>query len=171
MEFIEQLKKLQLFKPDMTILDVGCHEGKFTEFFTQFGSVDAIDKYDRVLDKTKFNFTQINLEDFYSDKKYDLIFARNVFFFTNDPITQVVRYSEFLKPQGIFCLTLMGVDDPWTIPNAEGVRCTSVTRDQVSNFTDKFETLWFFEDTSEHPRMDGKGIKKWHLYKMILKKK
>lgn len=171
MEFIEKLKENNLLYSDMQILDVGCHDGKFTELFTEFGTVDAIDKHDRVLDKSKFNFTQIGLEDFQTDKDYDLIFARNVFFFTGDPIAQAKRYADFLKPEGgVFCLTLMGVDDPWTMPNVEGVKCTSVTSEQVSEFMKLFKTIWFFEDTSEHPRMDGKGIKKWHLYKMILQK-
>ncbi len=65
----------------------------------------------------------------------------------------------------------MGVEDPWTMPNAAGAKCTAVTQDQVTEFVQPFEKVWFFEDTIEHPRMDGKGIKKWHLYKMILKKK
>lgn len=171
MEFIEQLKKNNLLHSDMEILDVGCHSGKFSQFFTQFGIVDAIDKYDEIEDKTNINFRRTRLEDFISSKKYDLIFARNVFFFTSDPIMYATKYVEALKQGGIFCLTLMGVEDPWTMPNAAGAKCTAVTTDQVSNFTNQFETIWFFEDTTEHPRMDGKGIKKWHLYKMILKKK
>lgn len=133
--------------------------------------MDAIDKFDDIEDKTNINFTQTNLEEFNPSKKYDLIFARNVFFFTSDPIGQAKRYAESLKSGGIFGLTLMGIEDPWTMPNAVGAKCTAVTQEQVTEFLKSFEQVWFFEDTTEHPRMDGKGIKKWHLYKMILKKK
>ena len=171
MEFIEKLKENNLLRPGMEILDVGCHDGKFSKFFTQFGAVDAIDRFDGIEDKTNINFTQIQLEEFHPNKQYDLIFARNVFFFTNNPIAQANRYAESLKVGGVFALTLMGVEDPWTMPNAAGAKCTAVTNDQVTEFMKPFEQIWYFEDTSEHPRMDGKGIKKWHLYKMILKKK
>lgn len=171
MEFTDQLNKNNLLYPDMDILDVGCHDGRFSEFFTKFGTVDAVDKFDDIENKRNINFTQTNLEDFHPSKKYDLIFARNVLFFTNDPIGQAQRYAETLKVGGIFCLTLMGVEDPWTMPNTAGAKCTAVTQDQITEFIKPFEQVWFFEDTTEHPRMDGKGIKKWHLYKMILKKK
>ncbi len=45
MEFLEQLKNNDLLHLGMEILDVGCHNGKFSEFFTKFGTVDAIGMY------------------------------------------------------------------------------------------------------------------------------
>lgn len=174
MEFMEQLKSLGIYQPDMDILDIGCDNGwLFTRLNKPGRNFDLIDRVDNLGPEIKnapnVRFFQTSLLEFVPDRKYDLVFARNVFFQTPHQIEEAARYAKCLKPGGVMCVSFLGENDPWARKDAEGASYYSVSKNEVSRFAESHEVLWFNEFQEELPRMDG-TLKFWHWYQVIIKK-
>ena len=171
MEFAVQLKKLSIWRLQMDILDVGCGNGKFFQkFFKPGRNYDAVDIVDLIPDKTNLRFYKKSFTEFIPDKKYDLIFARNVFSQEPEPIKEAARYATYLKPAGIMCVSFMGDNDPWVTEGmSNGTKWYGVSRDEVVDFQKNFKILWNNEFSDKFEQADG-IMKDWHWYQMILKK-
>lgn len=155
----------------MDILDVGCGNGWMLQGARRPGrNYDAIDIADLLPDKTGMRFFQESFVDFVPDKKYDLIFARNVFSQEVDPLGQAKRYAQFLKPGGVMCVSFMADDDSWTMRGVpDGGRWHGVSKDQVSEFQKGFEVLWFNEFLGDFKKNASEEIRHWHWYQLIIK--
>jgi len=86
--------------PHAQILDVGCANGLFIDFFLKYGHVDGfdfVDEYVEYCNKKYANNKNVNIEqkditNFIADKKYDLIFVGGVLAYVDDlKIDQVVK--------------------------------------------------------------------------------
>lgn len=175
MEFLDQLKELKLYKLDMDILDIGCDNGWFfmrtNKSDRRYDLIDHIDGLDsEIKNAPNVSFIQTSLLDFVPNKQYDLIFARNVFFEIADQIKEVARYTQYLKPEGVMCVSFLGENDPWVKKNPTRGLYYKVSKDEISQLMESYEVLWFQEFQGEFLRKDG-TLKFWHLYQMIIKNK
>lgn len=154
----------------MDILDVGCGNGWFLQRALKPGRhCDGVDTVDTIEDKTGIRFFKESFVDFVPDRKYDLIFARNVFFQEQGQLDQARRYASYLKPGGVMAVSFLADDDPWvTEGTVKGEKYYGVTKNEVVEFQKGFETLWSEEFADEFPNKDGK-VKYWHWYQLIIK--
>jgi SAM-dependent methyltransferase len=177
MEFLEQLKALGLYKPEMDVLDIGCAEGwlffKLIELKPgrRYDAVDIRDRlYDKI-DRSRVRFFQESFVNFVPDKKYDLIFARNVFFQEPGQIQQALRYSQYLKDDGVMVASFLGVDDPWADTVFDGIDYYSVTDEELVEFKKQVHVLWESENPKFRNTIRNNTEKEWHMYRLIFKKK
>jgi len=174
MEFLEQLRVLGVYKPEMDILDVGCRTGwrfqKLDKPGRNYDGVDIIDILDFSIDRSRIRFFKESLTEFIPDKQYDLIFARNVFFFSEDQIAQVEKYFKYLKVGGIMCVTFMLDNDPHVGQRTDEVSTWyGVSHAELNNFVETKEILWKDEFEGETTSMtERKSL--WHVQFFILKK-
>lgn len=172
MEPIKQLKRLGLLKPEMDILDIGCRNGWLFERLKKPGrNYDAVDIYDNLPDKTGMRFFQESFTTFVPDKKYDLIFAKDVFFCEPNQIEHAIRYLDYLKPDGVFFVSFMLEDDPHVGMRAiDDTFWYGVSQDKIDFFMQQGDILWKEDFQGEAPTFSGK-MRQWHVYSIIFKKK
>jgi len=171
MEFLEQFKRLDILKPGMDILDVGCYNGwLFQRLYRPGYHYDGVDIVDLIQNKNNLRFYQESFTEFIPDKKYDLIFARNVFMQCPDQIEQVKRYMQYLKSSGVMAVSLMGNNDPWVEKIVDDISYYKVTKEEVEDFKNKYQLMWLEDFKGEGSGFSGK-IKLWHWYRMIIKNK
>jgi len=170
MEFIEELKRHELLRKTGEVLDLGCHSGIFSKTFAELGySVDAVDFKNKLTKNDKnIHFHLSKIEDFKPTKSYDVIFARNVVFFTENPIATTERYLQYLKPGGALCVSFLGKNDGWK--NEKWFR--PVTEKDLKDFILKnnLEELSFKESERPNGLMMNGDTKYWHMFKLVLKK-
>lgn len=174
MEFLDQMRKLGIYQPDMDILDIGCDNGWLFMRLNKPGrNFDLVDRVDglgpEIKNAPNARFFQASLLDFVPDKQYDLVFARNVFFQVAHQIDEAARYAEYLKPGGIMCVSFMGENDPWANKDIDGDSYYSVSQKEFSQFMESYEVLWFNEFQGEFQRKGG-SLKFWHWYQVIVRK-
>jgi 2-polyprenyl-3-methyl-5-hydroxy-6-metoxy-1,4-benzoquinol methylase len=169
MEYINELKNNKLLKSSGQVLDLVCHNGKFAQVFADMGyTVDAVDIKNFIMNKIDHvSFFLSNIETYQPENQYDIIFARNVLFFTKDPIGTISRYLEFLKPEGVLCLSFLGSKDPWSIDHS----AVPVELEDIEMFIkeNNLKKIFFNEVDGEGLLMNG-DTKYWHMYKMVLQK-
>ncbi len=174
MDFISELKKLNIFKPDMAILDIGCWNGWLADKLLRLNrTYDGVDIKDRIKDKNRngLRFFQDSFLTFIPDRKYDLIFARNTFFQQQGQIQQALRYASYLKEGGVMCVSFLGVDDPWADIEFDGIKYYSVTEKELTDFKDKVNVLWEIDNPKFRSTLMDGSEKDWHMYKIIFKNK
>jgi SAM-dependent methyltransferase len=160
---------------DKTVLDVGCHGGTFSQTFIDKGcSVTGVDVADVVKPemKSNLNFTFVNesIDALDIDKKFDVVFARNIFPFSKLPAAEVIQTAgEFVASGGIYFFTYFGSDEVW---GKEG-KVLTVNRADIDTIVgglkSEFELKFFAEEKFEGPTMSG-GVKFWHIFRVVLKK-
>jgi 2-polyprenyl-3-methyl-5-hydroxy-6-metoxy-1,4-benzoquinol methylase len=146
-------------------LDVGINEGFYAEKFVDAGyRVHGIDKNPMPKAIPGVTFTQVRLEDFKTDNKFNLIFARRVLHHTGDPLKYAKNLIDFLDPNdGVFAVSFLGLDDPWVISGkSKGV-----------HYMEAYQLLSLhlelFYDGTKHERgksMSGE-FKLWHIHSFI----
>lgn len=171
MEFIYQLKQLKLFKPDMAILDIGCRNGWLYDRLKKPGrTYDGLDQIDMIENKDGIRFFKESFTTFLPDKKYDLIFARDVFFFDSYQLTQVERYLTFLKPDGVLCVSIMLEDDPHVgRKDSDGTIFYGVSSTDLESFLENKDILWK-QDFKGDALSLGNNLVSWHLCQLIIRK-
>lgn len=176
MEFIEQLKNLQLFKPGMDILDVGCNNAWLFQRLNKpgrnFDLIDIVNNVDSdIKNQSNVRFFQESFTEFEPDKKYDLIFAKDTFFHHSDQIGQAVRYMNYLKPNGVACIAFMLEDDPHVGRRAiDGSAWFGVSQEIIDSFLKNYEVLWKKDFDGEYLNMAEKLVV-WHVQYFILRNK
>jgi 2-polyprenyl-3-methyl-5-hydroxy-6-metoxy-1,4-benzoquinol methylase len=111
---IPLLTKLQLLEGNKTALDVGTKDGKIAQQLSTLGlEVDAIDIEKIPEHNPVINFEQTSLEDFLkkNTKHFDIVIARHVLPFTNDPLVLISKLNSIA---GIFIFTCFGPQDEWS---------------------------------------------------------
>lgn len=100
----------QFLKKNGSLLDVGCGEGilqeriapsNYSKYFGLDISQEAI-KIAKIKADDKTFFTCTNLNDFEPAEKYDAIVFNEALYYVGNHEAVVKRYSQFLKPDGIF---------------------------------------------------------------------
>ncbi|OGZ18354.1 MAG: hypothetical protein A2V72_01105 [Candidatus Nealsonbacteria bacterium RBG_13_37_56] len=121
-EFLYQ--NLSKFIPlgEIKMLDIGCGSGYIREIFSDLGyklfytGVD-VERHQEFNQYNKYssesNFIESKIEDFNSDKKYDLIFSICALEHIKDDFLAVSKGKEFLKEQG---LQIHIVPTLWSFP-------------------------------------------------------
>ncbi len=97
-------------KQNLDILEVGCGYGYTAYSVHKSGqNVTAIDISNEAIDFATKNFgnfyTQSSIENFKTDKKYDLIYSTEVIEHVADPVEFINKIKNFLKPNGKILLT------------------------------------------------------------------
>jgi trans-aconitate methyltransferase len=174
MEFLEKMKELGLLHEEMDVLDVGAYNGAIIGRLANghpgrtFDAIDVVDLLATTVKKIAY-FEKISFVDYAPHKYYDLIFARNSFFHEEGSAKQAERYFNYLKPGGVMCVSFMGKNDPWADKDMGNFKYYSTTSEEVEAFKKLGQVLWFEEYASEYTNFDER-VKKWHLYRLIIKK-
>ena len=98
------------FNRNSTVLDVGCGNGRFSNFISRHAKeVRAIDGYveiDKSNQAPNINFSVEKLEDFFSGRKYDVVFLYGVFYLFPFPknIDIFGKLIDFLAPDGVLII-------------------------------------------------------------------
>jgi trans-aconitate methyltransferase len=94
--------------------DVGCGDFYFSNILSKKGyRIRAIDCCAQTKVPSGVEFSQVAIEDFIPDRQYQLIFARNVLPFTDNPLKQARRLISFLGSGGIIYVTLFGISSEY----------------------------------------------------------
>lgn len=88
-------------------LDIGCGEAKGGGLEELGYEVLAIDKAHTV---PEFRF---DAQSFDPQRPYDLILFSNVLWFFEDPLYQLKRYAQFIRPEGLLCFNVLTPNDDW----------------------------------------------------------
>ncbi len=108
MDFIKKLEQLGLLNKG-NALDVGAGKLNEAKKLAEKGYiVDAVDINESDVIDPSIHFYKSKIEDFNTEKKYSLIIAQNVLFFTNDPLTNLVKLFNLTEKGGYVCFTLLG---------------------------------------------------------------
>ncbi len=158
------------------VFDIGCGKGIFSNFFIDKGAnVFAIDKVDGVNSEVKkrdnFTFNLGDIDTLSINKKYDIIFSRNVFSFCNSSLTDILnKLKHSLNVSGVFFFTYFGDREEWGMNE----KVKTLKREEIDavleNFKYDFDIKYFAEELFEGKAMDG-SIKNWHIFRIILKRK
>ncbi len=111
------------FEPGvLSFLDVGCADGLFTrrakDLLNLAGtnlSITAIDPLSAAALSTARQIPhdvvyRTRFEDFSTEAKFDVINVRHSLYYLRDPMSQVARMTDLLKPGGLLAFTLWGRD-------------------------------------------------------------
>lgn len=171
MEFINELKRLGLFSPNMAILDIGCRNGWLFDRLKKPGrTYDGVDIVDEFEDKEGIRFFNESFTTFVPDKKYDLIFARMVFMFQPHQLIQAERYLNYLNPGGVLCVSIMLDDDPHVgRTSSDGTIFYGVSPAGLAVFLKDKNILWQLDFKKDALNLEDELVS-WHLCKLILKK-
>ena len=102
------------FKPSGAILDVGCGEGILQErlspnTYSRYVGVDfsktAINRAACRQDE-KTCFVMADFHTYVPDEQFDVIIFNECLFHTNDPLSFVKRYENFLRGDGLFIVSI-----------------------------------------------------------------
>jgi 2-polyprenyl-3-methyl-5-hydroxy-6-metoxy-1,4-benzoquinol methylase len=105
---------IQHFKPKASIFDIGCGEGILQERLSTFGytSYIGLDISETAVQRaclksdTKTDFISGNAESYVPQELFDVIVFNEVLYYFRDPLETFVRYSKFLKENGIIITSL-----------------------------------------------------------------
>ena len=101
-------------KPDCSVLDVGCGEGVLLAAFRRFGyrrylgldvSETAIKTANRDADE-RTSFQAVHGDSFTNDEQFDVIVFNETLYYFADPARTVQTYAAFLKPDGVFVISM-----------------------------------------------------------------
>lgn len=100
----------KLFDKDKKILEIGCGNGNIVDFYRKLGyDIIGIDKDETVKNEYIFN---VDFNDFYFEKKYDLIYALHVLEHISDPEEFILKIYNNLNVGGKFFLEIPNAEDP-----------------------------------------------------------
>ncbi|MBI9011363.1 MAG: methyltransferase domain-containing protein [Clostridiales bacterium] len=153
------LKVLELMPPTkpLSLLDIGCGEGKDAVFFARCGyQVSAFDISNAGIEKTKklaekanvyVDVFKANILDFRLEKKYDILFSNGVLHHVKPELREEIfsNYKEFTKDGGINALQCL-IEKPF-ISDIPGKYSLSEQWKSGQLFTLYHD--WYLEECSE----------------------
>lgn len=168
MEFIKKLNSIGLLNGG-TALDIGA--GELFESKRLLEANYKVDAIDRIIPKTTIegvHFIQRSIEDYTFEKKYDLIFAQNILFFTSNPLVMLEKIFTGTADGGLVCFTLLGENDEWNTKD----NITCLTKEKIESFLvdSSVETIFKSEEEGLGQTM-SKNLKHWHMFRYIVRKK
>lgn len=103
----------EIAKPDMSILDVGCGRGIFSNLISKYGNVIGIDPVESVIEYGRELYPSIGLMaldldqycSLYPEKKYDLVLCTEVLEHVIDKTTFMQKIKNLLSDNGHLILT------------------------------------------------------------------
>lgn len=104
-----QSRSFRNLKKGSTILEVGCSYGNFLSYIKAKGyNVYGIEPGENAAQRAReagLDVETVSLEDYQTDKKFDLIIMRHVLEHLADPVTSLKKMSGFLNDNGrIYCI-------------------------------------------------------------------
>jgi 2-polyprenyl-3-methyl-5-hydroxy-6-metoxy-1,4-benzoquinol methylase len=105
-KIIKNLEESINIKIINNILEVGCFEGQMTSILNDiFKNIDVVEPSIECIEKIKYNYKNINfinttLENYDTEKKYDLIIICHTLEHTNDPIMALKKAKSLLSDDG-----------------------------------------------------------------------
>lgn len=161
---------------DKKVFDIGCANGKFSQFFLDKGAiVFALDKIDNIKydikNNSNFSFKESNIDIFEIKDKFDIIFSRNVFSFCDSSLVDILnKIKNNLNDNGIIFFTYFGNHEEW----GKDEKLKTLNRFEIDSilkeFKKDFDIKYFAEELFEGYTMSG-DIKKWHIFRVVLKSK
>ncbi len=158
------------------VFDIGCAGGKFADFFISKGAhVFAIDKIDNVStgvkENSSFAFQEASIDTFETKEKFDIIFSRNVFPFCDSKLEMLLnKLNKNIVKGGVVFFTYFGDKEIW----GQDDKIKTLKRLEIDKILEEYKNLfdlkYFAEEIFEGKTMGG-GIKNWHIFRVILKKK
>ena len=108
----------------MTVLDLGCGAGWYTEYFRTIGArAVGCDGSEKMISMAKssfpscqFNLTDLNISLPYQDQTFDLVFSNQVLMDIENLDAAVSEAVRVLKPGGVFFISIVHpafYDAPW----------------------------------------------------------
>lgn len=172
-----KLQREGLLKENGSLLDLGCGDGRFSEFFFKYGyKTTLVDKEKEALSEAENNFNKIKkdgfklvnsaIEDFSDTNFYDGIILSNVLPFQKDKesVNKIVKsVYDKLNKGGFLFFTLFGTKDQWATERADTM--VFHTKDEALSLIK--ETPYFVsEDYGQGSTMKG-DIKTWHIFHLL----
>jgi SAM-dependent methyltransferase len=157
-------------------IDIGCGGLRDSKFLLEKGfTVTALDQDPSVIVKaqsissSRFKFVISSFDNFdFPEESFDLALAILSLPF-NPPGTfnkVLKKILKSIKPGGIFCGQLFGLNDSW---NAEGREMTFLSKENALKPFIDFEKIYFEE--KEKAGTTAAGVQKhWHVFNVIAKK-
>jgi len=107
--------KTKVFKQSFKFLDIGCGNGWVVRKISKFKHcllAEGIDGAPEMIKKAKADDSENtyylqNIEDWTPNKKYDIIFSMEVFYYFKDPEKIILNLSKYIKKDG---LLIIGID-------------------------------------------------------------
>ena len=100
------------------ILEIGSYSGLLTKKaiekfnFKSYLALDIVDSFDKIKNLSeKIKFKQIDVEQFYTEEKFDLIIANASLQWCNDFNKTINNLKSFLKKDGIIAITTFATDN------------------------------------------------------------
>ena len=108
-KLINQLTADSIINLNSSILDVGCGDGKFLNYFKNGGFKD-LTGIDLFIDKENIghdlNLIQTSLEEFNPSKKYDLIISNHAFEHMDNQLINLKCFENLVKEDGLILLRI-----------------------------------------------------------------
>jgi SAM-dependent methyltransferase len=101
-------------KPGGTLLDVGCGEGLFQEqlrgCYARYVGTDFAEpvRQAAVRSNDTTRFVEADMNDFTTSERFDAIVFNESIYYHHDPIAGLLRYEQFLEPEGVFLVSMHG---------------------------------------------------------------
>lgn len=110
------------FKPNGTVLDVGCGTGLLFERYQPYGysKYVGLDLSEAALAKLipfqdqRTVFVQADAERYEPTESYDVIVFNEILYYLDHPLSAVARYAQVLKPQGLLIVSTYA-NDGWAM--------------------------------------------------------
>ncbi|HAC66271.1 MAG TPA: hypothetical protein DCF68_22735 [Cyanothece sp. UBA12306] len=104
----------ELLKNNLSLLDVGCGQGVILRYLEagQFSNYLGIDisseaiKQAQSYSGSNIQFVEANFEEYEAEQKFDLIIFNETIYYANSPVQTLLRYQKFLKPHGLFIVSI-----------------------------------------------------------------
>jgi SAM-dependent methyltransferase len=169
-ELISKYKNLD----NIQVLDIGCNDGRFVDrFLNKNGKVTAFDIQDLLPEGLKkvVVFSVDSVGSFSTNKKFDLIFSRNVFSFAEQDLKDILdKYLNYLNIGGIMFFTYFGDREKWfKMGKLKGITLGEIQQILSDLDNNIFEVIFFKELEFSGKTMNG-TMKDWHQFKIIIKK-
>lgn len=108
-KLLNHLTSKDCINKNSSILDVGCGQGKFLNYF-KLGGFKDLTGIDLFIDKeniqTDIKLIQTSLEDFNAPKKYDLIISNHAFEHMDNQLTNLKCFENLVKKDGLILLRI-----------------------------------------------------------------
>jgi SAM-dependent methyltransferase len=115
---------LNAFKPGGSVLDIGCGEGLMRDYlskgaYSSYLGIDISAEAIRLATQKGYSeaeFVTADAAEYLPPESYDVIIFNEVLYYLSQPLAVVQRYARFLKPGGLFVVSL------FRTPRTEAIR-------------------------------------------------
>lgn len=126
------------------ILEIGSYSGILTKEiinkfdFESYLALDIVDSFSKIKNlNPKIRFQKIDVEQFYTDEKFDLIIANASLQWCNDFNSTIKKLKSFLNKDGIIALTTFATDNFFEIRDAFNTSLNYKTIEELENIFSK----------------------------------